>query len=67
MQLPENQNVTKNLRPDIQFQCSDVEQVLFQNKILTMASGQIGSELKFFFYAQLVDKSGYFLVETLIN
>jgi len=67
MQLPDNQNATKNIRADIQFQCSDVEKVLYQNKILTMASGQIGNELKFFFFAQLVDKSGYFLVETLIN
>jgi hypothetical protein len=32
-----------------------------------MASGQIGNELKFFFYAQMADKSGYFLIETLIN
>ena len=32
-----------------------------------MASGQIGNELKFFFFAQMADKSGYFLVETLIN
>ena len=33
-----------------------------------MASGQIGNELKFFFFAQMQqDKSGYFLVEALVN
>jgi hypothetical protein len=32
-----------------------------------MASGQIGNDLKFFFYAQMADKSGYFLIETLVN
>lgn len=32
-----------------------------------MASGQIGNELKIFFFAQMADKSGYFLVETLVN
>ena len=38
-----------------------------QHKIFCMASGQIGNELKFFFFAQLADKSGYFLLETLLN
>lgn len=32
-----------------------------------MASGQIGNDLKLFFYAQMADKSGYFLIETVIN
>lgn len=32
-----------------------------------MASGQIGNELKFFFYSQTPDKSGTFLIETLVN
>ena len=40
---------------------------MIANKIFCMASGQIGNELKFFFYAQMADKSGYFLIETLIN
>lgn len=38
-----------------------------QSKIFCMASGQVGNDLKFFFYAQLADKSGYFLIETLVN
>jgi len=37
------------------------------SKIFCMASGQIGNELKFFFHAQMADKSGYFLIETLVN
>ena len=32
-----------------------------------MASGQIGNDLKLFFYAQMADKSGYFLIETVVN
>lgn len=28
MQLPDNQSLAKGLKPDLQFQCSDVEQVL---------------------------------------
>jgi len=36
-------------------------------KIFCMASGQIGNELKFFFYCQMADKGGYFLMEALIN
>jgi hypothetical protein len=32
-----------------------------------MASGQLGNELKLFFYAQMADKSGYFLIETVVN
>lgn len=32
-----------------------------------MASGQIGNDLKLFLYAQMADKSGYFLIETLVN
>ncbi len=40
---------------------------MLQHKIFCMASGQIGTELKFFFFAQMADKSGYFLLETLLN
>lgn len=49
------------------FQTQEIEQLMLQNKIFCMASGQIGNELKFFFFAQMADKSGYFLIETLIN
>lgn len=33
----------------------------------TMASGQIGNELKFFFHCQMADKSGFFMIESLFN
>lgn len=32
-----------------------------------MASGQLGTELKFFFHCQLADKSGFFMLEALFN
>ena len=32
-----------------------------------IASGQLGTELKFFFHAQMHDKSGFFMMETLFN
>lgn len=54
MQLADSANLQKVLRPDIQFNTNDIEQLLAQNKVFCMASGQIGNELKFFFYAQMV-------------
>ena len=32
-----------------------------------MASGQMGTELKFFFHCQLADKSGFYMIEALFN
>jgi hypothetical protein len=32
-----------------------------------MASGQLGTELKFFFHCQLADKSGFYMIESLFN
>ncbi len=67
MQLPDTQNWTQKVKPEIIFQTTQIEQLLAQHKIFCMASGQIGNELKFFFFAQMADKSGYFLMETLIH
>lgn len=51
MQLPDAATVQKMLRADIAFNTGEIEQLLVQNQIFCMASGQIGNELKFFFYA----------------
>ena len=67
MQIPENPPHTKTLKPGMHFTTQEIEQTLAQSKIFCMASGQIGNDLKFFFYAQMADKSGYFLIETLVN
>jgi hypothetical protein len=32
-----------------------------------MASGQMGTELKFFFHGQMADNSGFFMMEILFN
>jgi hypothetical protein len=67
MQLPDSQPFTKPLKSGIPLQIPEIEQALAQAKILCMASGQLGNELKLFFYAQMADKSGYFLIETVVN
>ena len=55
------------MRQDVVFHVADIEALLVQAKIFTMASGQIGNELKLFMYAQMLDRSGYFLLETIVN
>lgn len=67
MQLPDAPPNLKSLRAGLSFSISEIEQCLGQSKIFCMASGQLGNDLKFFFYAQLADKSGYFLIETVVN
>jgi|LauGreDrversion4_2_1035121.scaffolds.fasta_scaffold83404_4 hypothetical protein len=67
MQLPDSAPTVKSLRSGLSFTIQEIEQTLVQSKIFCMASGQIGNDLKLFFYAQLADKSGYFLIETVVN
>ena len=51
----------------MQFTIQIIEQHAAENKIQCMANGQLGTELKFFFHAQMADKSGFFMIETLFN
>ncbi len=51
MQLPDALNYSKLIRGDIPLNINDINQLMVANKIVCMASGQIGNELKFFFYA----------------
>ena len=44
-----------------------MEALFKSQKITCIASGQQGIELKFFFHCQLADKSGFFLMEALVN
>ena len=70
MQLPTGcggQPISKSLRLDVQFATGDIESHFKENQVSCMASGQLGTELKFFFHCQLADKSGYFMLETLFN
>lgn len=70
MQLPVGcggQALIKPLRNDMQFTVQVVENKFKENKLQTMASGQMGNELKFFFHCQLADKSGFFMIESLFN
>jgi len=70
MQLPTGcggQPISKSLRLDVQFATQDIESHFKENHISCMASGQLGTELKFFFHCQLADKSGFFMLESLFN
>ena len=59
--------IQKSLRLDLSFNIPQIEQLATDNKISTMAHGQLGTELKFFFHCQMGDKSGFFMIETLFN
>ena len=51
----------------MQFTIQMIEQLALDNKIVTMAHGQLGTELKFFFHCEMADRSGFFMIETLFN
>ena len=59
--------LTKQLNPALQPSAQQMEQHLKASNVHCIASGQQGSELKFFFHCQLADKSGFFLMECLVN
>lgn len=70
MQLPVGcggQPIQKSLRLDLQLTIQMIEQHALECKIMCMANGQLGTELKFFFHAQMADKSGFFMIEALFN
>ena len=70
MELPiacGGQPISKSLRLDLQFNIQMVESHAKENNIHCMASGQQGSELKFFLHCQLLDRSGFFMMEVNFN
>ena len=67
MQLTDAGNIQKQIRSDVHLATNEIEAHLSKQKIFCMASGQIGNEFKFFFFSQSSDRSGYFMVECLMN
>ena len=63
MQLPEGARLDYQIRTPQMPTIPDVEKQLNSVNIFTMASGQVGDELKFYFHCQLADKSGYAMAE----
>ena len=46
---------------------SQLEQVLISNNIKTMASGDVGTHVKGYWYAQEAVTQGYFLIEVVVE
>jgi hypothetical protein len=44
-----------------------VEKVMTENFIFTMASGQVGDELKFYFHSQFAERDGYVFSELIFK
>ena len=50
MQLPDAGQVNKQIKPNYQLNIAGIEAKMKEGNISTMASGQIGDELKFYFH-----------------
>ena len=51
MQLPEAANIQLMIKPDYVPSTAHIEQTMAAANIFTMASGQVGDELKFYFHS----------------
>jgi len=59
--------LNKQMKPNIMPSIPEVEGTLNSMHVSTMASGQVGDELKFYFHCQLADQSGYAMSEIVFH
>ena len=59
MQLPEAGQIVLSIKPTWNCNIPEIEAKMKECGIYTMASGQVGDEIKLYFHCQLADGSGY--------
>ena len=67
MQLPDGGTINRPIKPNLIPNTGAIEAKMKEANIQTMASGQVGDEIKFYFHCQLADRSGYALAEIIFR